>query len=198
MRKRGDYIARLQIRNVGDEVLSRRLVVVFDTLPDGVVLQENSGVDAEGNPYINFSDAIGSGGLEPGKFSAEVEVHFTNPDLLRFGIETTVLTAGANQAPVFEEVGTLDVMPGDRIEIPLVSTDADGDVVTYRIEGALELPNGQLNGNGSLVFQPQAEDVGSYSFHPHCNGWYCGGATRGEVECGGRSHHDNAGVWGDC
>ena len=160
----GDYGAQLMIRNLGDERLGRQVAVVFGGLPEGVELLDPSGLDSEGNAYVNLRNTIPSGGLENGAFSDAVGVRFSNPELLRFGIQSTVLTGGANQAPVFEEVGTLDVMPGGRIEIPLVSTDADGDVVTYRIEGAVGLPKGQLNGMGSLVFQPQVDDVGSYSF----------------------------------
>ncbi|MEO0354940.1 MAG: Ig-like domain-containing protein, partial [Cyanobacteria bacterium P01_A01_bin.3] len=159
----GLYTAQVRIRNRGEETLGRQVAVVFDDLPAGVQLVNASGVDRDGNPYINLQNAIRAGGLETGRNSDFVTISFENADLLRFGINPTVFLGDGNQSPVFEVIPPLEVMPGGRVELPLVATDADGDVVTFRIEPNGSLPKGSLSGD-RLVFQPQLDELGTYTF----------------------------------
>ncbi|MGB7412867.1 MAG: cadherin domain-containing protein, partial [Thermosynechococcaceae cyanobacterium] len=58
----GEYRANLQLRNTG-AAIGRQMAVVFDNLPDGVTLENASGSEVDGDPYVNFRGAIRPGGL---------------------------------------------------------------------------------------------------------------------------------------
>ena len=60
------------------------------------------------------------------------------------------------------ELGELTVMPGDRLEIPLAATSPNG--LEFAIESDGPLPQGQLTGDGTLIFTPTPEEIGSYEF----------------------------------
>ncbi len=77
--------------------------------------------------------------------------------------ESSTTVTLENTPPLFDPVGTLNVLPGDRLEVPLSATDPDGDPVTFAIDSDVTLPAGSLS-SGVLVFQPTPDDVGSYSF----------------------------------
>ena len=160
----GEYRASLSIKNNGAAAISRNSAVVFNNLPDGVELSSPSGVDSAGNPYVNLRPAIRPGGLNKGVVSESVEVVFTNPNLIRFGLDTTVLVGSPNAAPVFEPIGNLTVTPGEKLELPLAATDKDGDTITYKLKANGNLPTGKLDGNGILKFQPKPNEIGSYEF----------------------------------
>lgn len=93
-----------------------------------------------------------------------VEIIFDNPELVRFSLTPQVLSGGANQAPVFEPIAPISVMPGGKVEIDAKATDPDGDTVTYLIESEGQLPTGTLEGNGKLIFNPTPEEIGNYKF----------------------------------
>ena len=160
----GNYTANLQIRNNG-EAISRNAAIYFPDLPSGISIQNASGIDASGNPYINLRNGIDSSGLDRGETSAPVEVIFANPNLVEFSLTGEVLVGGANSAPSFEAVGSLSVMPGSKLELPLVATDPDGETVTFQIQSDEPLPTGKLSGNGTLIFTPTPEEIGSYTFN---------------------------------
>lgn len=61
-------------------------------------------------------------------------------------------------------MGTLTVLPGDTLEVPLVGIDPDGDRVTFSIQSDNPLPTGTLRADNTLVFNPKPEEVGNYSF----------------------------------
>ncbi|MFO0819074.1 MAG: RHS repeat-associated core domain-containing protein [Pirellulales bacterium] len=140
----------------------RRIVAAFDGLPDDVELTNASGLDSSGRPYISFRDAIPAGGLREGEESAPVRVEYLNPNLRRFVTTAIVSSGGGNTAPVLPELSGLTVTPGGVLRIPLPSRDADGDLLTYRLESATELPPGRLG--AALEFAPSPTDIGSYSF----------------------------------
>lgn len=160
----GKYEAQLKVVNNGDAV-GRNVVVVIKDLPAGVQLLNPSGIDAEGNPYINFRNGIPNGGLDTGATSAKVALEIDNPNNKLFSIVTEVLTSGANSSPIFEAIAPLSIMPGQKLVVPLVATDADGDVVTFSVENLADLPTGMLNGAGKLIFTPSPDEVGSYTFN---------------------------------
>ncbi len=157
------YQAQLKIVNNGDAV-GRNVVVVLKDLPAGVQLLNPSGVDSNGNPYLNLRNAISNGGLDMGAMSAKVALEFDNPNDESFNIVTEVLTSGANTAPSFPIIAPLSVTPGEKLVVPLVATDGDGDMVTFSVENLADLPTGMLNGAGELVFTPSPNEVGSYTF----------------------------------
>lgn len=63
----GNYKASVQVQNTGNPV-SRNIAVVFPNLPASVTLQNPSGTDSSGQPYINLRGAIPAGGLDAGRF----------------------------------------------------------------------------------------------------------------------------------
>ena len=160
----GDYTAQLQLRNTGDTSISRQTAVVFDSLPDGVSLDTVSGIDGDGNPYANLYNAIRPGGLAAGALSDAVEITVSNLEQLQLILTPQVLVGGPNQAPVLEPIDPIEVMPGQRIEIPLTAVDPNGDRVTYSLRTDTNLPNGRLDGTGTLSFEPTPNDIGTYSF----------------------------------
>ncbi|MBW4497678.1 MAG: hypothetical protein KME26_32380, partial [Oscillatoria princeps RMCB-10] len=159
----GKYTASLQVLNNG-AATSRNVAVSFANLPAGVELQNASGVDAAGKPYINLRNAIQPGGLDAGETSAPVEVIFSNPNFSVVPVITSVFVGAPNTAPNFAPVGALTVKPGERLEIPLSATDANGDKVIYSIRSGSRLPKGKITGNGQLIFTPAPDDVGTYNF----------------------------------
>ena len=160
----GEYRAQVSIRNNGEAAISRNTVVLFNDLPDGVELSSPSGTDDAGNPYLNLRPAILPGGLDLGGVSDVVELVFTNPNLIRFGLNPTVLVGSPNVAPVLEPIGSLTVTPGEKLAIPLTATDVDGDMVTYKLQSDGDLPTGLLEGDGILKFNPKPDEIGSYEF----------------------------------
>ncbi|MFA9202145.1 MAG: Ig-like domain-containing protein, partial [Candidatus Nanopelagicaceae bacterium] len=119
---------------------------------------------SQGNPYVNLYPAINSGGLSPGAVSEPVEIVLTNPNLVRFGLKTTVLEGSPNVAPVLEAIENITVVPGEKFVLPLAATDPNGDNVTYQLQSDNELPTGTLEGNGTLKFNPKPDEIGSYQF----------------------------------
>jgi hypothetical protein len=118
----GEYTASLQVLNNG-AATSRNVAVSFANLPAGVELQNASGVDAAGKPYINLRNAIQPGGLDAGETSAPVEVIFSNPNFSVVPVITSVFVGTPNTEPNFAPVGALTVKPGGRLEIPLSATE---------------------------------------------------------------------------
>lgn len=160
----GEYTAHLQLRNSGKTSISRQAAVVFDLLPDGASLKTVSGTDGDGNPYVNLYHAIRPGGLAAGGLSDAIAITVSNQEQLQLILTPQVLVGGPNQAPVFDLIAPIEVMPGQRIEIPLNAVDPDGDRVTYSLRTDTDLPNGRLDGTGTLSFEPTPNDIGTYSF----------------------------------
>jgi YD repeat-containing protein len=74
-----------------------------------------------------------------------------------------VLTGALTQPPQLQNLGTLNVTVGGRLEVPLMATSPDGGLVTLSLRDANNLPTGQLS-NGTLTFTPSPTDVGTYHF----------------------------------
>ena len=69
-----------------------------------------------------------------------------------------------NQPPVFEPVGPLTVMPGERLEIQLMAVDPEGEPITFSLESDGPIPTGRLEADGTLVFSPTPEQLGAFQF----------------------------------
>jgi RHS repeat-associated protein len=160
----GRYTADLRLRNDGSAAVGRSVAVVFLGLPAGVQLLNPSGTDGGGNPYVNFHDAIPTGGLAPGVASAAIEVVFTDAGAVRFSLVPQVLVGAPNRPPVLDPVGPLSTLPGGRVAVILVAADPDGDAVAFSLRSAGRLPAGELRADGTLVFTPAVADIGSYTF----------------------------------
>jgi len=158
--------AEIVLHNRG-AVIGRNSAIVFPGLPAGVTLQNASGLIASGSPYINLRAAIPPGGLGSNDKSLPLKVTFDNPSNVRFALRPLVLSGVANRAPVLNPIGTLSVMPGGHLEVPLVASDLDGDRVTYSMRtdpAARALPTGRLSADGRLIFTPSPSELGSYQF----------------------------------
>lgn len=155
------YTAEIRLRNNG-AVIGRDVAVVFPGLPAGVTLQNASGTSLEG-PYVNLHDAIPSGGLRANSISEPVQVTFDNPDNVRFALRPEIF-ANQNQPPSLSPVGPLSALPGDTLTVPVIARDSDGDPVTFSIRSSEPLPTGGLKADGTLVFRPTPDEVGSYTF----------------------------------
>jgi YD repeat-containing protein len=160
----GRYTADLQVRNIGTTVISRQLAVLLTNLPAGVSLLNRSGLHPAGSPYINLTNAIQPGGLAPGAISDQVQIVFDDPSLLRFGLQPVFLAGAPDQAPQLASLGSLSVKPGGRLEIPLVGSDPNGDKITFSLRSNQPLPKGKLTGDGTLIFTPSPDELGTYNF----------------------------------
>ncbi len=66
-----------------------------------------------------------------------------------------------NEAPGFQIVDDLTVMPGDRLEVQLTAVDPEGEDITFALQGE-DLPAGSLSPDGKLVFNPNPDELGEY------------------------------------
>ncbi|MBW4554010.1 MAG: VCBS repeat-containing protein [Aphanocapsa sp. GSE-SYN-MK-11-07L] len=159
----GRYVADLAVRNTGTTALSRQMAVLLTQLPTGVTLVNASGTHAAGSPYLNLTGAIGDGDLAPGAVSGKVQVVLENPNQQQFDLQAVVLVGALNQPPQLESLGSLNVVAGGRLEVPLTAIDPEGTPVTLSLRSADNLPTGKLVGN-KLVFAPSPTEVGTYHF----------------------------------
>ncbi|MEG4322316.1 MULTISPECIES: DUF4114 domain-containing protein [unclassified Microcoleus] len=159
----GSYKASVQVQNTGNPV-SRNVAVAFPNLPAGVTLQNPSGTDSNGKPYINLRSAIPAGGLDAGAISDSVEITINNPNFQKFSLIATALAGGANQAPSLAAVQTINVKVGETFKLPLTDTDSDGDPISFAVKSSTALPTGQITGNGTLEIAPTPEEIGTYNF----------------------------------
>lgn len=158
----GNYKTSVQVQNTGNPV-SRNIAVVFPDLPAGVTLQNPSGTDSNGKPYINLRSAIPAGGLDAGAISDSVEITINNPNFQKFSLTATALASGANQAPSFAAVQTINVKVGETFKLPLTGTDSDGDPISFAVKSSTPLPTGKITGNGTLEIAPTPEEIGTYN-----------------------------------
>ena len=159
----GRYMAEIRVQNP-EAATGRQVAAVFPGLRPGVDLIDPSGSDPSGSPYINMAPAVPFGGLPAGIMSDAVQLEINNPSLKRFSLNPEILAGGPNQAPAFDPVGPLTVMPGGHLEVSLSATDPDGDPVLFSIRNEDPLPNGRLENNETLVFNPMPGQEGTYSF----------------------------------
>ncbi|TAF58198.1 MAG: DUF4114 domain-containing protein [Oscillatoriales cyanobacterium] len=159
----GNYKASVRVQNTGNPV-SRNIAVVFPNLPAGVTLQNPSGTDSSGKPYINLRGAIPAGGLDAGAISDSVEITINNPNFQKFSLTATAIAGGANQAPSLPAIQTINVKVGETFKLPLTATDSDGDAVSFAIKSETALPTGKISGNGILEISPTPTEIGTYNF----------------------------------
>ncbi|HND51422.1 MAG TPA: Ig-like domain-containing protein, partial [Pirellulaceae bacterium] len=154
------YTADMRLRNDGTP-LGRDVVAIFPGLVN-VAMMNASGVTSQFDPYVNFRNAIPSGGLDRGMTSDAVEITLFSPSLAPFSLRPT-FRAGANHPPVLDALGPLTVMPGSSLTVALHGTDQDGDALTYSLTADRSLPAGKLAADGKLTIRPKPSQVGSYT-----------------------------------
>ncbi len=162
-RASGEYRADVQVHNNGTPT-GRDVAVELTGLPSDVSLRNATGTSPSGNPYISFHDAIRSGGLDHGATSDAIEVTLDVTNQARFSWTADLWAGVANQAPVFDPIAPITMMPGASLNVTLSATDPDGDAVHFSLQPADTMPSLTFNGNGSLRLTPTPDQLGSYTF----------------------------------
>ena len=157
------YVADIRVRNNGPDI-GRTIVVTFDSLASDIAMLNASGVDGNGNPYINMRSAIPTYGLLSGQTSDRIKAQFTAPTSSPFVTAPSISDGGVNLAPVLDPVGTLNVMPGDVERIELSANDPDGEGIYFTLSRTTDLPNTTLTADGQLVIAPSPDQIGTYTF----------------------------------
>src|SRR5262249_33750300 len=145
------YTADLRVRDNG-AATGRQVAVVFTGLPSGVQLQNPSGTDAGGNPYVSLAGAIPDGGVGMGSLSDPIAVTFADPGQVRFALVPQILSGGPDGGPSFTPVGPLSVMPGGYLKVALQASDPDGEPVRFSLSSTGALPTPNLATHGMLGF----------------------------------------------
>lgn len=84
---------------------------------------------------------------------------------LLIGVTDTELTEeDFTIIPPGAEVENLSVIPGETLQVALKDTVLNNPSATFSIETEDNLPTGMLEGNGTLEFNPTAEEIGTYQF----------------------------------
>jgi RHS repeat-associated protein len=84
---------------------------------------------------------------------------------LLIGVTDTELTdRDFTIIPPGAEIQNLSVTPGETVEVDLKDTVLNNPSATFSIETEDNLPTGMLEGNGTLEFNPTAEEIGTYQF----------------------------------
>ncbi len=156
----GRYTAELRVQNNGLPT-GRTMAVVLPGLPAGVTVPNATGTTAAGDPYLNLTPAIPFGGLNANATSQSTVLELDNPSLTQFSLITQVRVGPPNAPPVFDSIGTLSVMPGATLTVPLSATDTDGDPVAFSIDTSVPLPNLTL-ATDKLIIEPAPDQVGQY------------------------------------
>lgn len=159
----GHLVGLARIRT-GSMPSGRRVAFRFDDLPAGVEVLNASGLDSMNRPYLNLSNATPSGGLAAESDSGSVPIVIGNPNGLALPLRPTVLTQGANQAPVVTDPGPISVVAGGYFEADYPAIDANGDRLRYSIRSAMGLPIANLSADGQLVVTPAPGQEGEYAF----------------------------------
>jgi YD repeat-containing protein len=159
----GRFTTGLQVRST-QPLKSRQVAVVFSSLPQSVQILNPSGVDGDGNPYVNFQNVIGPEGLVAGEASPAIQAAFDNADLLRLLATTQVLVGEPNQPPSIGPIAPLTVVVGDTLTVDLVAADANGDRVNFSLRSQSDLPTTTLTANGRLIIRPTPDQIGSFTF----------------------------------
>ncbi len=165
------YTADIRLRNNGAPI-GRDVVAIFRGLfqvPGFLIVdvENRSGSTSDGQfpePYVNFRNAIPSGGLQRGMTSDPITVKFFDPQEVTFFIRPEI-KASANRAPVLNAIGPLNVMPGSVLTVPLSGTDADGDTLKYSVIPNGPMPTSELTADGKLIFRPSPAQLGTYTFN---------------------------------
>lgn len=159
---KGRYTADMVLFNSGSD-LGSSVAVAFPGLPSGVTLRSPSGTTSSGLPYLNVKPSILRGGLAHGTATLPIQLEFDDPALIPFSIRPQVL-AGVNHAPTLATIVNQSVIVGGVLRVPLIASDADEDSLIFdvqAIDGSSIPANGRMESNGTLVFRPAPDQVGS-------------------------------------
>ncbi len=160
----GSFVSEFQVRNLG-QATGRTIAMTFPNLPKGITIENASGFDPQGNPYLSLFPAIPEGGLGPQQESDRIRVVINNPNRQPLDLQPQLWAGPPNRAPILNAIGPQSAFPGARLAIPIEAVDPDGDTISYSVfaQDGSKLPNGKLDASGrSLTFEPTPADLGSY------------------------------------
>lgn len=96
-RRTGRFTTAVTLTNTSQASIAAPLYLAFDAIvPATVTLASPDGTTDGGDPYIDLSDLLGDGQLDPGE-SVTKQIWFNNPSRARFTFETTVLGVPAGE-----------------------------------------------------------------------------------------------------
>ncbi len=159
----GAFRGQIQLSN-GENTVGRNVAVAFPGLPAGVSLRNASGTTAQGVPYVNFRDAISSGGLGRNSRSAPIEVLIDSPENARFSLAFETFVGQSNRAPNLDPIDPITLYPGEVASVRLNALDQDSDTIRYSLTPSASMPTTRLQGDGTLVIAPGPNQVGNYEF----------------------------------
>ncbi len=156
--------ADLKIRNVSGEVFEGPILASVDELPVGLVqLQSAEGYfEPDRIPWVHFDDELPDGRLLPGQQSEVIPMQFSNPALLRFAAEISLLHS-RNQSPWFTSVPTMEVRSGTPFRSALEAMDAEGQELVFQlIRGPVGMQLQNHTGAAELIWEPTELDIGNH------------------------------------
>ena len=168
----------LTVTGIGDESpnnvpvlaeISNKAVVESQTLsfslsatdPDGDVLTYSvtgnpAGSSLSGNTFT-WTPTSGQAGSYTPSFTVSDGRGGTDSENVTITVTTP---APVNQAPVLAEIGNKAIEEGQTLSFAVSATDADGDVLTYLLEGN---PAGSSLSGNSFTWTPSSGQAGSYA-----------------------------------
>jgi len=154
----------ISVTNIGQQPLTPpiKTVVTTITVPDITVANPDGNTNSL--PYLDFSDSLGDGVLDPGETSQEQILRFANPEQLQF--DFTMLPScqteeTPNNPPLIIPVEDQQIDEGSPLTIVVNGSDPDDDPLTFT---AANLPAGAYFNPVSRTFNwtPSYSQAGNY------------------------------------
>lgn len=154
----------ISVTNIGQQPLTPpiRTVVTTITIPEITVAEPDGNMNSL--PYLDFSDSLGDGVLDPGETSQERILRFANPQQLQFDFTMLPSCQGEeipNNPPLIIPVEDQQINEGSPLTIVVNGSDPDNDPLTF---AAANLPTGAYFNPVSRAFNwtPSYNQAGTY------------------------------------
>ncbi len=142
-------------------------------LDEGSRLRGN--INDLGSGFVTVNYQFDNGEIRPitvnsfGDFDDELELMGLDNGSHDLMLMATDVAGNTTMTPlaVTVDIGTIEmvtVMPGQQLEIALTDIIANSDGATFSVESDEMLPEGMLESDGTLIFYPIPDEVGTYSF----------------------------------
>ena len=154
----GTEIADVTLTNTSTLAEQDKLLLVLRNLqPADVSLANQSGLTADGQPYLDLPMTYGGDGLfSPGESLAMGSLTYSNPDSSRIDFQSQLLAYPTvrNQLPVITSPPITMATIGQTYAYPVVATDQDHDHLLYSLQAG---PAGMVidNEGGEILWNPQ-------------------------------------------
>jgi membrane-associated phospholipid phosphatase len=135
--------------------------VLTTILGDNVSFSVNSlGTPGVDRTFTNFNAAANEAGIS--RIYGGIHFNSDNVDGLATGKLVGNYVLQNLLAPITEPVQKLSVMPGEQLK--LESQDIFGKNANFALESKQSLPTGMLDSDGTLIFKPTPDQIGTYDF----------------------------------